>query len=260
MVSADTSANLAHQHSEVAQVATAMNEMSSTSQEVARSAAGAASAAQGADQAANQGHEAVEGVIEAIRTMTSDVAAAAETIKDLEKESDNIGGILAVIRGIADQTNLLALNAAIEAARAGEQGRGFAVVADEVRNLAQRTQQATGEIQEMIKRLQEGARRAVDAMEHGRSRTEENLSQAALAGERLVGITRAVTTINEMNTHIATAAEEQSAVTEEMNRNISNISSAADRTADGAQHIASAGRQMQELVQQLRAIVGRFSV
>ena len=259
-VSADASEALDRQRSETSQVATAMTEMSATSHEVARHAATAAGAAREADAAARQGHAAVEEVIGATRTLAADVSAAAATIQALERDSDEIGGILEVIRNIADQTNLLALNAAIEAARAGEQGRGFAVVADEVRTLAQRTQRSTGEIQAMIERLQGRAREAAVAMEQGRSRTDANVAQAALAGERLAGITSAVSQITDMNTQIATAAEEQSAVAAEMDRNIANISSAAERTAAGGRQLAAAEQQLHELVVQLRTVVSRFSV
>jgi methyl-accepting chemotaxis protein len=259
-IAEDASVALDRQQAEVNQIATAMNEMSATSQEVARSASAAAGSAQEADNEARLGRQAVEQVIEAIHALAGDVVKASEAIAALEAESESIGGILNVIRGIADQTNLLALNAAIEAARAGEQGRGFAVVADEVRTLAQRTQQATGEIQGMIERLQSGAQHAVSVMEQSRTRTEENVAQASHAGERLVAITRAVSSITEMNTHIATAAEEQSAVTDEMNRNIANIHGASEGSAAGARDIASAAQELHQLAQALRTLVARFAV
>jgi len=259
-VASEASAALNRQQAEVDQIATAMNEMSATSQEVARSAAAAAGSAEEAESEARLGREAVEQVITSIHALAGDVAKASEAITALEAESERIGSILNVIRGIADQTNLLALNAAIEAARAGEQGRGFAVVADEVRTLAQRTQEATGEIQGMIERLQDGARHAVSMMEQGRARTDENVAHAARAGERLVAITRAVSSITEMNAQIATAAEEQHAVTDEMNHNITNIHGASEGTAAGARDIASGAQELHELAQALRTVVSRFAV
>ncbi len=219
------------QKGEVDQVATAMTEMSATVHEVARNATEAAEAAQRADEETGKGKMVVSQAIEAIDLLANEVNDAAQVIHRLEQDSDEIGAVLDVIRGIAEQTNLLALNAAIEAARAGEQGRGFAVVADEVRTLAQRTQQSTQEIQNMIERLQSGAQDAVKAMEQGRSRAQVGVEQAAEAGVSLETIAQAVGTISDMNTQIATAAEEQSVVAEEINLNIVSISDMADKIA-----------------------------
>ncbi len=222
------------QKDEVDKVATAMTEMSATVHEVARNATEAAEAAQRADEETSKGKSVVSQAIEAIDLLANEVNDAAQVIHRLEQDSDEIGAVLDVIRGIAEQTNLLALNAAIEAARAGEQGRGFAVVADEVRTLAQRTQQSTQEIQNMIERLQSGAQDAVKAMEQGRSRAQVGVEQAAEAGTSLETIAQAVGTISDMNTQIATAAEEQSVVAEEINLNIVAISDMIDKVATDA--------------------------
>jgi methyl-accepting chemotaxis protein len=187
--------------------------------------------------------------------LAKDVEEVADVIQKLESDSNNIGGVLDVIRGIAEQTNLLALNAAIEAARAGEQGRGFAVVADEVRTLAQRTQQSTEEIQHMIEQLQSGANNAVQAMKLGRDRAESTVQQAMQAGESLDAIKAAVGTITDMNTQIASAAEEQSAVAEEVNRNIINISDVAIKTTENVNETAEASAKLSQMAMQFSSLV-----
>ncbi|WP_246221728.1 methyl-accepting chemotaxis protein [Marichromatium bheemlicum] len=249
-----------HQHAETDQVATAMNEMTATVQEVARHANDAAKAAREADQEATQGGNVVRETIDAIGLLAREVEEAASVIHRLETDSDEIGKVLDVIRGIAEQTNLLALNAAIEAARAGEQGRGFAVVADEVRNLASRTQASTKEIQAMIERLQEGANSAVSAMEQGRTRSTETVEQATRAGQSLTTIAGAIGQINDMNTQIASAAEEQSAVAEEIDRNIANIAQSVDTTSQTSGQIASASDELAKLAAELQEMVGQFKV
>ncbi|AOU99792.1 hypothetical protein BI364_15175 [Acidihalobacter yilgarnensis] len=248
------------QQRETEQVATAMNEMTTTVQVVARHASEAADATHEASREAGAGQAEVQRTVEVINTLASEVEKAGGVIKKLEADSVQIGTVLDVIRGIAEQTNLLALNAAIEAARAGEQGRGFAVVADEVRTLASRTQQSTEEIQGMIERLQAGARDAVTAMEGGQARAELSVDQAARAGASLGAITGAVTRINDMNLQIASAAEEQSHVAEEINRNVLTINEVAEISAEGAQQTASAGEELKGLASQLQRLVGRFRI
>ena len=252
--------NINKQTEETEQVATAMNEMSATVQEVAHNAASAASAANNADSEAKGGKAIVTQTAAAIAQLAESVEHTAKVIHQLEADSETIGSVLDVIKGIAEQTNLLALNAAIEAARAGEQGRGFAVVADEVRTLASRTQSSTQEIQQMIERLQSGAANAVAAMEQGRNQAQAGVEQAREAAESLEAITRAVTTINEMNTMIASAAEEQTSVAEEMNKNITNISQLSHDTAGAAQQTTSASTELSKLATQLESLVSQFKL
>lgn len=255
-----STANVTRQHSETDQVATAMNEMTATAAEVARSAASAAEAAHHAETEAQQGTKVVQNTISAINLLSIEVGNANEVIKKLKADSEQIGKVLDVIRSIADQTNLLALNAAIEAARAGEQGRGFAVVADEVRTLASRTQQSTAEIQKMIEILQSGANESVRVMESGKTRAEEGAEQAAKAGAALERITRAVATINQMNTQIASAAHEQSAVSHEIDNSINNISQAATTTAEGAKKTVVEGQELARLAKHLQELIGQYKV
>ncbi len=255
-----STANVTRQHSETDQVATAMNEMTATAAEVARNAASAADAAQHAEAEAQQGTKIVQKTIEAINSLSAEVGNANEVIKKLKADSEQIGKVLDVIRSIAEQTNLLALNAAIEAARAGEQGRGFAVVADEVRTLASRTQQSTAEIQKMIEILQSGAIDSVRVMEAGKVRAEEGAAQAAQAGEALARITRAVATINQMNTQIASAAHEQSAVSHEIDNNVNNISQAATTTAEGAQKTVVESQELARLAKHLQELIKQYKV
>ena len=256
----DSNNNVTRQRHEIDQLATAMNQMAATVQEVAHNAADAANSAQATDAEANAGRQVVASTVAAINALASEVENAAAVIQRLEQASDNIGSVLDVIRDIAEQTNLLALNAAIEAARAGEQGRGFAVVADEVRTLASRTQQSTEEIQAMIEDLQSDARNAVTVMEQGKTRASHSVEQADQAGTSLDQITEMVTSITDMNTQIASAAEEQSAVTEEINRNIVTINEMAEHTASGADQAAASGEHMKKLASDLRGLVSQFRV
>ena len=239
-------------------VATAMTEMASTVHSVAGNASEAAEAARNADGQAKQGQSIVQATVTAIRSLADEVRSGAEAIERVRQESDAIGQILDVIRGIAEQTNLLALNAAIEAARAGEQGRGFAVVADEVRTLASRTQTSTTEIQAMIERLQKGTQQAVGVMESSRERAEVSETQVQSAGNALDAITAAVSHISAMNTQIANAAAEQGRVAEEINRNVINISEVAEQTVVGAGQSSAANERITGLAGELQGQVGRF--
>lgn len=257
-ITEQTNSGVLRQQGEIDQVATAMNGMSATVSEVSNNAANAANEAQEADDSAKDGWQVVNTTIETINNLASEVERTSEVIENLKGDSISIGTVLDVIRDIAEQTNLLALNAAIEAARAGEQGRGFAVVADEVRTLASRTQQSTREINDMIERLQNGANQAVSVMKMGCSKAEESVDQAAKAGEALQSITSAVDNIKSMNMQIASAAEEQSATAEEINRNIVNISEVAQDTANGSQQTAS--DKLAKLASSLQTQVGKFKV
>ena len=257
-VSALTRQGIGQQQSGTDQVATAMHEMAATVQDVARNTAQAAEAARQADGVAKSGNGEVRQTVEVINGLAAEVDHAAQVIQKLAEDSQAIGGVMEVIRGVAEQTNLLALNAAIEAARAGEQGRGFAVVADEVRTLASRTQQSTLEIREMIERLQAGSSEAVEVMVRGRSQAQASVEQAARAGTALDTIARSVTNITDMSAHIASAAEEQGAVAEEINRNIVTISQVSAQTADGARQTATASEELARLATQLQSLVGQF--
>ncbi|VVN87203.1 Methyl-accepting chemotaxis protein McpU [Pseudomonas fluorescens] len=245
---------------EIDQVATAVHEMTATAQDVARNATQAAQAASHADQAASQGMRIVRDTSTSIGALAEEISKAVGVVQTLAKDSENINAILTAIRGIAEQTNLLALNAAIEAARAGEQGRGFAVVADEVRNLAQKTQKATEEIQAMIQQLQQGTRDVVRVMEDSQSRTDESVQHAAKAAEALETISQAVSVINDMNTQIASAAEEQSAVAEDINRNVINIGQVANEVAGGADESSAASADLTKLAEQQRRLINQFKV
>ncbi|ODB84593.1 hypothetical protein A3193_17570 [Candidatus Thiodiazotropha endoloripes] len=260
VVTNQTTVGINQQLSETSQVATAINQMSTTVQEVARNAVDAAHAARDADTTFIEGKRVIDQVIKGINSLAGEVEQAAAVIQELETESRNIGSVLDVIKSIAEQTNLLALNAAIEAARAGEQGRGFAVVADEVRTLAGRTQDSTQEIEEMISKLQEGADNAVKVMARGNEMTQSGVEQAASAGQALEKINTAMSEITEMNTQIANAAEEQSSVTEEINRSIVSINEVSEQSATGAQQTTQASADVAKLAEQLKSLVERFKV
>nr|WP_160109590.1 methyl-accepting chemotaxis protein [Pseudomonas izuensis] len=255
-----TNTGVHKQMAEIDQVATAVQEMTATAQDVARNATQAAQAASHADQAASQGKQIVHDTSNAIGALAVEIGRAVGVVQTLAKDSENINAILTAIRGIAEQTNLLALNAAIEAARAGEQGRGFAVVADEVRNLAQKTQKATEEIQTMIQQLQQGTRDVVRVMEDSQNRTDESVQHAAKAAEALETITQAVSVINDMNTQIASAAEEQSAVADDINRNVINIGQVANEVAGGADESSAASADLTKLAEQQRRLINQFKV
>ncbi|QGX41069.1 HAMP domain-containing methyl-accepting chemotaxis protein [Permianibacter aggregans] len=259
-ISRSTNEAIRVQREQTEQVVVAMTEMSSTVEEVARSAGNTLQQVNNADKETSAGHRVVSSSIEAINRLAQEVENSVQVINRLDSYSDQIGTVLDVIRGIAEQTNLLALNAAIEAARAGEQGRGFAVVADEVRTLASRTQQSTAEIQQTIERLQQGAREAVQVMARSRQEAEASVSQTAQAGESLGRITQSMSVINDMSTQIASAAEEQTAVTQEMHRNMTQIASAAERTSDGAEQNLKASQELARLADELQKMVKQFTI
>ena len=243
---------------EIEQVATAMNEMAATVQEVARNAATTAEATERANQDAATGLEVVDRNRQSIESLVREIDHTAHILQRLSEESSSITTMLNSIRGIAEQTNLLALNAAIEAARAGEQGRGFAVVADEVRTLAQRTQDSTTEIEEMVGTLLDRIDEAVAAMESGQRQAETSVGHARDVSEALDSIRGAVEKITQMNLQVATATEEQGAVAEEINRNITNIANLSGNTKVCADKVGEAGQVVEELSQELISVATRF--
>ncbi|MDH1441210.1 methyl-accepting chemotaxis protein [Pseudomonas sp. GD03721] len=251
---------MAAQRHETDQVATAINEMSAAAHEVAQSAQRAAEAARETDQQGQEAKRVVDGSIAHIHDLVGEVRSSSESLDGLRRDVQGIVSVLEVIRAIADQTNLLALNAAIEAARAGEAGRGFAVVADEVRALASRTQQSTGEIQSMIDRLQSATGEAVAAMLRASQMGDSTREQASHAGEALDSIAVLIGTINSMNAQIASAAEEQTAVAEEINRSVHQIAVAVDEVASDAAQGAQAARDLDALGGRLQGLVGQFRV
>ena len=258
VVTENTSESMRKQQNEISLVATAMNEMHATANEVAQSASLAADAAHHADEEALVGRDVSLQTIEAIESLASAVEHATGVIEALAKDSEEIGSVLDVIRSIAEQTNLLALNAATEAARAGEAGRGFAVVADEVRTLASRTQNSTEEINNMVTRLQRGAVQAVEAMEAGRTEARAGVEQTLKTTACLESIVKAISTINDMNVQIASAAEEQSAVSEEITRSVVAIDDLTTETTDGAMQTTEASHEVARLASALQELLGRF--
>ncbi len=248
------------QRYETDQVATAINEMSAAAQEVAKSAQNASTAAQQTDEQGRAAKRVVDVSIAQIHSLVDDIRKSGVSLDSLQQDVSSIVSVLGVIRSIAEQTNLLALNAAIEAARAGEAGRGFAVVADEVRALASRTQQSTQEIQSMIDRLQQGTSEAVGAMRRSSEAGDGTSVQANEAGRSLVTIGELIATINAMNAQIASAAEEQTAVAEEINRSVHQIAVAVDSVADETRQGAQTSRSLAELGQRLGALATQFRV
>ena len=259
-VTEQTSAGVNSQKVETDQVATAMNEMAATVQEVARNAEEASEAAVAADQQAREGDKVVGEAIAQIERLASEGGNSTEAMGHLKRESDKIGSVLDVIKSVAQQTNLLALNAAIEAARAGEAGRGFAVVADEVRSLAQRTQKSTEEIEELIVGLQSGTQQVATIMDNSRGLTDSSVELTRRAGNALENITRTVSAIQAMNQQIATAAEQQSAVAEEINRSVLNVRDVSEQTSAASEETAASSAELARLGVYLQSLVGRFKV
>ena len=257
-VTDESARGLAQQDNEIEQAATAVNEMTSAVEEVARNAVSTSEASKNATASAGDGRDLVHETVNAIERMSADVQSTADLIGNLAEESRDIGKVLDVIRGLADQTNLLALNAAIEAARAGEAGRGFAVVADEVRALAHRTQQSTSEIERMVGSIQGGTQKAVSSMRNSTDRAESTLSIAKGAGLALETINTAVIEINERNLVIAAAAEEQAAVAREVDRNLVNIRDLSTQSSNGAAQTSAASGELTRLAVDLNSMVSRF--
>ncbi|MFP3852158.1 methyl-accepting chemotaxis protein [Pseudomonas sp. W5-01] len=259
-VTEQTSAGVNSQKVETDQVATAMHEMTATVQEVARNAEEASEAAVAADLQAREGDKVVNEAIAQIELLATEVGHSTEAMAELKRESDKIGSVLDVIKSVAQQTNLLALNAAIEAARAGEAGRGFAVVADEVRSLAQRTQKSTEEIEELISGLQNGTRQVATIMDNSRELTVSSVELTRRAGTSLENITRTVSAIQSMNQQIAAAAEEQSATAEEINRSVLNVRDVSEQTSAASEETAASSVELARLGSHLQGLVSRFRI
>lgn len=259
-VTEQTSAGVNSQKVETDQVATAMHEMTATVQEVARNAEEASEAAVAADQQAREGDRVVKQAIAQIERLAKEVGNSTDAMTELQRESDKIGSVLDVIKSVAQQTNLLALNAAIEAARAGEAGRGFAVVADEVRSLAQRTQKSTEEIEELIAGLQKGTQQVATIMDSSRSLTVSSVELTRSAGSSLENIARTVSAIQGMNQQIAAAAEQQSATAEEINRSVLNVRDVSEQTAASSEETAASSVELARLGSHLQTLVAKFRV
>ncbi len=259
-VTEQTSAGVNSQKVETDQVATAMHQMTATVQEVARNAEEASEAAVAADQQARQGDEVVHEAIAQIERLANEVGHSTHAMGELKRESDKIGSVLDVIKSVAQQTNLLALNAAIEAARAGEAGRGFAVVADEVRSLAQRTQKSTEEIEDLIAGLQNGTQQVATILDNSRDLTVSSVELTRRAGGSLESITRTVSAIQAMNQQIAAAAEQQSATAEEINRSVLNVRDVSEQTSAASEETAASSMELARLGTHLQGLVGRFKV
>ena len=259
-VTVQTSESIERQRQGTELVVTAINEMSATVRDVAKSTSDAAELSQRLNQNTAQGRSEVQNTIDLIRQLSEQADQTAQIIGKLKNESDSISSVLDVIRGIADQTNLLALNAAIEAARAGEHGRGFAVVASEVRMLAQKTQESTGNIQDMIGNLQAGADRAARSMQETLAKAQAGASNIGRAGDLLAEIAEGVAGISDRNIQIATAAEEQSAVAEDINRNVVEINDVAIQVSAGAEQTAATSLELARLAEHQQQLVGRFKV
>ncbi|KGK22090.1 chemotaxis protein [Vibrio navarrensis] len=256
----ETKESAQEEFNEIDQLATAMSEMTSTVQTVAEHAHNASSLTELASEQAKKGQQFLKGTVNKMSQLSSDISASAQAVNQVEERVDAIGSVVGTIQGISEQTNLLALNAAIEAARAGEAGRGFAVVADEVRNLAQRTQQATVEIQDMISQLQSSATSAVELMEKSVVEAAEGVDLVSNAGHELDGIVGQVTQINEMNLHIATAAGQQSSVAAEMDQNLTNVRELVEASVVVVSELLETSEIMQNNAEELDKKIKLFRV
>lgn len=259
-VALQTSNNVVQQRQGTDQVVTAISEMSATVKDVARSTTDAAEMSQRVNASTMQGKAEIENTISLIKRLEVQAEQTSRIIEELKGESYSISSVLDVIRGVAEQTNLLALNAAIEAARAGEQGRGFAVVADEVRNLAKKTQDSTVSIQKMIANLQSGSDRAATSMQETLGKAQEGASNVVRAGELLEEIAEGIATISDSNIQVASAAEQQSQVAEEIHRNVNDINTLVIQVSAGAEQTAVTSRELARLAEQQQGLVGRFKV
>ncbi|WP_024645744.1 methyl-accepting chemotaxis protein [Pseudomonas syringae] len=259
-VALQTSQNVAQQRQGTDQVATAISQMSSTVKDVARSTTDAAAMSQRVNASTMQGKIEIDNTVILIKGLSVQAEQTSRIIDELKGESDSISSVLDVIRGVADQTNLLALNAAIEAARAGEQGRGFAVVADEVRNLAKKTQESTVSIQNMIANLQSGSDRAASSMQETLGKAQQGATNVVRAGELLEEIAEGIASISDRNIQVASAAEEQSLVAEEIHRNVHDINALVIQVSAGAEQTAVTSRELARLAEQQQELVGRFRV
>jgi methyl-accepting chemotaxis protein len=259
-ISYQTRQGVEKQQDEVAMILTAATEMTATAKAVADSARQANDATVDVKQDANQSQNVIQLTTDSINDLANEVQLASDAIQKLEKDSQNISSILDVIRDITEQTNLLALNAAIEAARAGEAGRGFAVVADEVRGLAQRTQTSTDEVQGMIENIQKSTTQAVQVMDKGRAKADSSIEQAVQAGSSLESILQSVTVLADLNAQVASAAEQQTSVVEAISDNLMSINRVAEEAVQGAEQATQSSEQLTQLSQRLNQVVQQFKL
>ncbi len=259
-ISDETQEKIDQQKQQTEQVVTTISDMATKVQEMADNANEASNAVDNASSETHKGQQEVNSTVSSIQNLANNVDLTSDALEKLARDSENIGSVIDVIKGIAEQTNLLALNAAIEAARAGEQGRGFAVVADEVRTLASRTQESTKEIEEMIERLQQASTQAVKVMGEGKGQAQNSVSQASQAGKSLATISSAVSMIAEMNVKISVLAKEQSHVTEDIKSNVIAINDVAQGIVNGSQVITQSSHEVDGLVKEMDNLVSKFSI